>query len=707
MARRRFSGRFIRLFLINFMVLATIFPSFTTAQSSQQRSENLLDVNSINLMFPFEPGSEWQTTSGWEAWNHQQAWNWNALDFVPVGRDCLGEPILAAAQGTIRNVNSRSLQHEIEIEHTSGYRTLYAHLDTLVSFAEGQVVAAGTKIGTCGGYFNGSPNTYTPHLHFQLFMGPEWTADDGIIPTPIDGITDQNRLTSSNTGLYSHNTLGSPPTPPPSSLPVGYIDSPSLNSIQSAHVQVVGWTKVSGSTIARVEIWLNGLYYANATYGDSRPDAGGNFGWHWTWPTADFGNGSYQIRVKAVAANGGSAFLISSTLPRPDTVAVTVANNTHPCLKALYRYNRDDLKRHFYTSNWSALKTGDGFWKHEGVTGYIAKDSACHISNALPLYRFWSASRSKHFYTTNRLEGSTAGFTEEGIEGYVTTSANSQYYTKPVYRLYKPLTNNQYDDHFYTTSLAEANIAVQAGYTNEGIKFYVFDLINKAPNKPTLTAPANNSATVNKTLAFSWNDAGDTDNYPRNFRDYEATVRKVGGTWTQTRAWSSSSAWNTAVPETGQYCWKVQAGDGKDLSGWTAERCLTVYPTVKAVVDSPVANATLARGLTYRLSGWSIQQETPSGTGVDKIHVYLDGPAGSGQLLGAGSYGQERSDIARIYGERFRFSGFSYYWNTTNVSVGPHTLYIYSNSTVTGWSSMTRTVNIVAAKKIFVPLVRK
>ena len=190
-----------RIFLLLLLILASIRMSTANAQIQIQT------ITDLQLKLPFRPGSEWQTTAGWDGANHQQAWNWNAVDFVPVGRSCLGESVLAAAPGKVINVAYHNPHHEIEIAHdVSPYRTLYAHLNTVTAFSEGQRVTYGTQIGTCGGY----PN-FVPHLHFLLFTGT-WDASDGIIPIPIDGISDQNRLKSNQRGLYSTN--GAPNVPP-------------------------------------------------------------------------------------------------------------------------------------------------------------------------------------------------------------------------------------------------------------------------------------------------------------------------------------------------------------------------------------------------------------------------------------------------------------------------------------------------------------
>lgn len=93
------------------------------------------------------------------------------------------------------------------------------------------------------------------------------------------------------------------------------------------------------------------------------------------------------------------------------------------------------------------------------------------------IYRLYNAKSDDHFYTTSLGEANNAantlGYQHEGSVGSVLppTAVCSCYDTYvPVYRLYKP---GQKDDHFYTTSVAEASTAAQTlQYRWEGIAFY-------------------------------------------------------------------------------------------------------------------------------------------------------------------------------------------------------------------------------------------
>lgn len=54
----------------------------------------------------------------------------------------------------------------VMIDHGNGYRTLYAHLDS-ISIAVGDNVARGQAIGKCGS----TGNSTGPHLHFEIIQG--------------------------------------------------------------------------------------------------------------------------------------------------------------------------------------------------------------------------------------------------------------------------------------------------------------------------------------------------------------------------------------------------------------------------------------------------------------------------------------------------------------------------------------------------------
>jgi hypothetical protein len=112
-------------------------------------------------------------------------------------------------------------------------------------------------------------------------------------------------------------------------------------------------------------------------------------------------------------------------------------------------------------------------------------------------------------------------------------------------------------------------------------------------------------------------------------------------------------------------------------------------------IDAPVQGATVTGNVP--VGGWAVDLDAvgESGAGVDAIHIYRDGPAGSGTLLGAATYGGYRPDVGAHFGStQFDYSGWNFTWNTAGQS-GPRTLYVYAHSNVSGnWQLMTRSVTV-------------
>jgi hypothetical protein len=137
---------------------------------------------------------------------------------------------------------------------------------------------------------------------------------------------------------------------------------------------------------------------------------------------------------------------------------------------------------------------------------------------------------------------------------------------------------------------------------------------------------------------------------------------------------------------------------------WTATP-LNNPRLVHMYINDPLDGATLQGQVTVR--GWAIDQAANSGTGVDQVWLYLDGEAGAGQAMSVTTYGVERPDVAAVYGERYRYSGYQYRWNTSTITPGQHTLYVYVHSTVSGWSFYIRPIRVQAPAKVYLPLAQR
>ena len=110
-------------------------------------------------------------------------------------------------------------------------------------------------------------------------------------------------------------------------------------------------------------------------------------------------------------------------------------------------------------------------------------------------------------------------------------------------------------------------------------------------------------------------------------------------------------------------------------------------PNVLAPIEQPAAGAFV--GDTVTLRGFAIDLARSTGTGIDRVHIYLDGPLGTGTMIGGAIYGLDRPDVAAQYGARFGPSGWKLTWNTTGLSLGGHRLYLYAHRTAdNAWTPM-------------------
>jgi hypothetical protein len=89
------------------------------------------------------------------------------------------------------------------------------------------------------------------------------------------------------------------------------------------------------------------------------------------------------------------------------------------------------------------------------------------------MYRFFKGAPTDHFYTTGVAEGNIAvgslGYGREGIAFYCSPTANYCGATKPLHRYLRQ------SDHFYTTDSHEGNANVIAlGGKYEGVACYIW-----------------------------------------------------------------------------------------------------------------------------------------------------------------------------------------------------------------------------------------
>jgi hypothetical protein len=100
---------------------------------------------------------------------------------------------------------------------------------------------------------------------------------------------------------------------------------------------------------------------------------------------------------------------------------------------------------------------------------------------------------------------------------------------------------------------------------------------NQPPNPPPLVSPANGVWLNSRALTLSWQDGGDPDNGPRDYRDYYGEIWNSG--WSATYGWATNTSWQLNVPGDGVFSWHIKAGDGADGSAWSETRIINVDAT--------------------------------------------------------------------------------------------------------------------------------
>ena len=132
----------------------------------------------------------------------------------------------------------------------------------------------------------------------------------------------------------------------------------------------------------------------------------------------------------------------------------------------MYRMYNPNSGEHFYTAEAAERNSlAAAGWKYEGV-GWVAPESS-----DVPVYRLYSG--TDHHYTASAEERDqlvAAGWKYEGVGWYSGGDV-------PVYRQFNPNVNpaaptNNSGSHNYTTSAAENDQLVAAGWRAEGVGWY-------------------------------------------------------------------------------------------------------------------------------------------------------------------------------------------------------------------------------------------
>jgi hypothetical protein len=105
----------------------------------------------------------------------------------------------------------------------------------------------------------------------------------------------------------------------------------------------------------------------------------------------------------------------------------------------------------------------------------------------------------------------------------------------------------------------------------------------------------------------------------------------------------------------------VQWADGRAVS--RREVRITLGPKqsnrvgMQVVIDTPAPNAEVDR--SFLVGGWALDLDAAVGTGVDTLHVWAYPVSGEDPVfVGATMYGGARPDVAAIFGDRYKNSGY-------------------------------------------------
>jgi hypothetical protein len=104
------------------------------------------------------------------------------------------------------------------------------------------------------------------------------------------------------------------------------------------------------------------------------------------------------------------------------------------------------------------------------------------------------------------------------------------------------------------------------------------------------------------------------------------------------------------------------------------------FSTPRIVIDSPGAGETIAG--SFAVTGWAIDPRSP-GRGIDTVHVWAYPQGGADPVfLGAAAMGFVRSDVAALFGDAARDSG--YQLSVRGLPPGQYMIAVFPRSTVTG-----------------------
>lgn len=196
---------------------------------------------------------------------------------------------------------------------------------------------------------------------------------------------------------------------------------------------------------------------------------------------SDPSGGDNDIFGYSVAADGDYAAVGAIGVDN-DRGAVYIYDGISLQLAPVHRFWSPYLSRHFYTISQAekdyVITHWSNTWMYEGIAYYTFPENA--VPGLLPVHRFWSSTHSSHFYTINEAEKDyvIANYPDfiwayEGEVFYAFPEGQQVANTIPVYRFWSASLSS----HFYTASESEKEFLItrpERGWEYEGVAWYVY-----------------------------------------------------------------------------------------------------------------------------------------------------------------------------------------------------------------------------------------
>jgi hypothetical protein len=113
---------------------------------------------------------------------------------------------------------------------------------------------------------------------------------------------------------------------------------------------------------------------------------------------------------------------------------------------------------------------------------------------------------------------------------------------------------------------------------------------------------------------------------------------------------------------------------------------------VQVAIDVPRSGVAVDQ--PFMLAGWAADRDAASGSGIDTLHVWAyPSTGGAPVFLGTPTLGGARPDVAAVFGDQFRHTGFGLV--VQGLSAGSYDLAIFPWSNVTGAFAPPKTVQVV------------